>query len=202
MPNNISKVLVIIASPVYNQDHRSNLINILCKEFLDAIQQRDVEIDLIDLYQENFEDLIHRPEADKTKIILNFQQKISENQLIVFFHPIWWGDFPAILKGFIESVLHKGFAYKYHRKFLKPLLQDKKMMVITTGTKAEWFYRFIEKDRLYLFWKRILQYKTGIKLVKFIRFTEIRSVSEAKINKWKEKVIKLTYKIGKPKKTE
>lgn len=202
MPANISKVLIVIASPIYQQDQRSNTINLLCREFLEAMQDRDVEMNLIDLYQEKFENLVHLPEADNPKTVLDFQEKIQDSDLIVFFHPIWWGDLPAILKGFIESVLHKGFAYKYHRKFLKPLLTGKQMMVITTGTKADWIYRFLDRNRLYLFWKRLVSEQTGIKLTKFLRFTKIRTVSDKTIQGWKKRIRKIASKIGQPKSQE
>jgi putative NADPH-quinone reductase len=196
---NISKVLVVIASPVYKQDQRSNTINILCKEFLDGMQNREVEMDLIDLYQEKFENLIHLPEGDKNETIIDFQERIQEADLVIFFHPIWWGGLPAILQAFIESVLHKGFAYKHYRKFLKPMLTNKKMIVVATGTKSNWIYRLLDRNRLFLFWKRFVEYRTGMKLTNFILFSKIRTVTDEKLEKWKQKIRKLTQTISKPK---
>jgi NAD(P)H dehydrogenase (quinone) len=196
MLKKISKVLVVISSPVYKYDQRSNTINLLCKEFIETLQKKSIDLDLIDLYQESVQDLTYKPEEPLSKDVESFQAKIITSDLIVFFHPIWWGGLPAVLKGFVESVLHKGFAYKYERNFLKPLLKGKKVIVITTGTKPDWFYRFIDKNFLYLFWKRSVCDKTGMELYKFLRFCKIRKVSDKKIEKWQKQMQKLANKIS------
>lgn len=43
--------------------------------------------------------------------IITEQKKLLEADLIVLQFPIWWGSFPAILKGWIERVFTYGFAY-------------------------------------------------------------------------------------------
>ena len=39
--------------------------------------------------------------------------KIKEADVLIFAFPIWWGIMPAILKGFIDKVFLKDFAYIY-----------------------------------------------------------------------------------------
>ena len=56
MLKKISKVLVVISSPVYKYDQRSNIINLLCKEFIETLQKKSIDLDLIDLYQESVQD--------------------------------------------------------------------------------------------------------------------------------------------------
>jgi NAD(P)H dehydrogenase (quinone) len=43
--------------------------------------------------------------------IMTEQKKLLEADLIVLQFPIWWGSYPAILKGWIERVFTYGFAY-------------------------------------------------------------------------------------------
>ncbi len=43
--------------------------------------------------------------------LLQVQQDIVWAQHLVFFFPLWMGDMPALLKGFIEQVARPGFAF-------------------------------------------------------------------------------------------
>ncbi|WP_443969516.1 NAD(P)H-dependent oxidoreductase [Sphingobium sp. CR28] len=35
---------------------------------------------------------------------------------LVLIYPMWWGGFPALLKGWLDRVLTPGFAFLYHKK--------------------------------------------------------------------------------------
>ncbi|MCA9385186.1 NAD(P)H-dependent oxidoreductase, partial [Candidatus Dojkabacteria bacterium] len=56
---------------------------------------------------------------------------------IVFIYPIWWGSYPALLKGYLDTVFMSRFAYKY-KKFWpidipKGLLKGKSARIIQTS---------------------------------------------------------------------
>jgi NAD(P)H dehydrogenase (quinone) len=66
------------------------------------------------------------------------QKLISEAEVIAFVHPIWWFSMPAVLKGYVERVLVRGFAYDYIPGGIKGLLAGKKVVVVnTTGGVKE-----------------------------------------------------------------
>jgi putative NADPH-quinone reductase len=44
--------------------------------------------------------------------LLPAQQAIARAQHIVLFFPLWLGDMPALMKGFLEQVARPGFAFK------------------------------------------------------------------------------------------
>ena len=53
---------------------------------------------------------------------------------MVFVHPVWWQDRPALLKGWLDRVFADGFAYEIDGSGPKGLLGGKKAGVIqTTG---------------------------------------------------------------------
>ncbi len=57
---------------------------------------------------------------------------------IIFIYPIWWAGPPAIVKGWIDRVLNKGFAYVPQEDgTVKGLLSDKTVMVFTTSGSSE-----------------------------------------------------------------
>lgn len=57
------------------------------------------------------------------------QKRLSACDLLILQFPIWWGSYPAILKGWIERVLAYGFAYgREHTLAAKAV-----MFSVTTG---------------------------------------------------------------------
>ncbi|MFB8734752.1 NAD(P)H-dependent oxidoreductase [Bacillus sp. SL00103] len=41
----------------------------------------------------------------------NYQEKLNQSTELIFIFPVWWWDLPAILKGFIDKVMLRGFAF-------------------------------------------------------------------------------------------
>ncbi len=75
------------------------------------------------------------------------QQDLAWAQHVVIFFPLWLGDMPALLKGFLEQVARPGFAFQgdatdpFARKGLKG---RSVRVVVTMGMPAlvyRWFYR-------------------------------------------------------------
>jgi putative NADPH-quinone reductase len=81
-----------------------------------------------------------------TADILEEQDKVARADLLVFQFPLWWYSVPAIVKGWAERVLSKGFAYGNNNMFEDGLLCGKRAMlsVTTGGTRDE-----LDADRRY-----------------------------------------------------
>lgn len=63
------------------------------------------------------------------------QDKVRAADLVIFQFPVWWFSMPAILKGWVDRVLSRGFAYASGRKYDTGLLKGKRAMLsLTTGT--------------------------------------------------------------------
>lgn len=75
------------------------------------------QIFLHDLYEEKFQPVLEESEADNysssNPLVEQHCQEISEADAILIFRPNWWGQPPAILKGWIDRVLRPGVAYDY-----------------------------------------------------------------------------------------
>lgn len=61
-----------------------------------------------DLYAEGFE-----PVRGADQIVARHRAELAKAELIVVFHPNWWGQPPAILKGWIDRAFTQGVAYDY-----------------------------------------------------------------------------------------
>ena len=65
------------------------------------------------------------------------QAKVRNADLIIFQFPVWWFSMPAILKGWVDRVLSRGFAYSSGHKYDTGLMKGKRAMLsLTTGTAS------------------------------------------------------------------
>lgn len=65
------------------------------------------------------------------------QAKVAWADLVIFQFPVWWFSMPAILKGWVDRVLSRGFAYSSGHKYGSGLLKGKRaMLCLTTGTAS------------------------------------------------------------------
>lgn len=66
------------------------------------------------------------------------QAKVAAADLVLFHFPVWWFSMPAILKGWVDRVFSRGFAYSAGRKYDSGHFRGKRaMLCLTTGTAAE-----------------------------------------------------------------
>lgn len=95
------------------------------------------------LYQSGFNPLLSAEDiagnsAEDVKIE---QSKLLQADLVILQFPLWWGSFPAMLKGWIDRVCASGFAYGSHRQ----LAGKRLLLSVTTGGAAD-----ENEHRLYL----------------------------------------------------
>jgi NAD(P)H dehydrogenase (quinone) len=66
------------------------------------------------------------------------QAKLAAADFVIFQFPLWWFGPPAILKGWVDRVFARGFAYLPGRKYDTGMFSGKLAMVATTtGTSAD-----------------------------------------------------------------
>lgn len=106
------KISVILAHP--NPASFNHAIANICVKTLD---EEGHEIHFHDLYAEKFDSILpyeeFNPEAQLPENIKSHCIEISESDGIIIVHPNWWGQPPAILKGWIDRVIRPGVAFKF-----------------------------------------------------------------------------------------
>ena len=60
------------------------------------------------------------------------QAKVMWADMVIFQFPLWWYSLPAIMKGWMDRVLNKNFAFFSGGEGTKGPLQGKKALIITT----------------------------------------------------------------------
>jgi putative NADPH-quinone reductase len=79
--------------------------------------------------------------------LMQAQDDIQWAQHMVMFFPLWLGDMPALLKGFLEQVARPGFAFAGKRldiRGTRPLSGRSARVVVTMGMPAllyRWYFR-------------------------------------------------------------
>lgn len=109
-----------------------------------ALKERGYEISVRDLYALDFDPVLKTTDLEATRTgepsgdVRTEQAHIAAAELIVVIHPIWWTGLPARYKGYIDRVFSYGFAYRYDKTGLVPLLKGKKILIINTqGTPKD-----------------------------------------------------------------
>ncbi|MBW2967377.1 NAD(P)H-dependent oxidoreductase [Candidatus Woesearchaeota archaeon] len=126
--------LIIYAHPE-TEGHCSYILEQTEKE----LKRRKVQYTLLDLYRMKYDPVLHREEhytAGNRKISKqnkDIQKKIERSKHLIFICPIWWGSYPAILKGFFDRVLTSRFAYMHKEGKLVRLLKGKTATVMVTS---------------------------------------------------------------------
>jgi NAD(P)H dehydrogenase (quinone) len=178
------KAVVIYAHP-WEESYNHAVLN----HVVEGLAKSRCSVDIIDLYKDKFnpvlplEDLaLYSRGESRDPVISRYQEMISSADYLYFIFPVWWYDLPAILKGFLDRVLLKHWAYDITPSGLPKgrLTFIKKATVISTMKSPAWYYRLLYGSSLkQSFIKGTLKF-CGIKRVKWINICNIEGMSAQK----------------------
>jgi NAD(P)H dehydrogenase (quinone) len=104
--------LVIIGNP-----SAESFSHAMAKAASEVLRAKDYGLVSHDLYAERFNPVQPTGEAgnqsSSDELVETHCRHLAEADLILVFHPNWWGQPPAILKGWIDRVFRPGVAYDY-----------------------------------------------------------------------------------------
>lgn len=125
--------------------------------------------------------------------LIQSQIDIAWSQHIVLFFPLWLGDMPALLKGFLEQVARPGFAFKQDGKnpfTHKGLTGRSARVVVTMGMPAllyRWYFRAHSVKSLE---RNVLGF-VGISPVSETLIGMVDNLGDTGVQKWGTKLHKL-----------
>lgn len=106
------KVLIILGHP----DPQS-FNHAIASGVHEALRNDGYHVTLHDLYGEGFDPLLPLQEIPErgaiSGVIRRHCEELQSADGIVIVHPNWWGQPPAILKGWIDRVFRPGVAYRF-----------------------------------------------------------------------------------------
>ncbi|MGA2641303.1 MAG: NAD(P)H-dependent oxidoreductase [Spirochaetia bacterium] len=176
------KVLEILCNP------RPGSYNLaLAASAREKLESLGHEVFLHDLYREGFDPVLVAPELARGFSLEGLVQvhcaELAAADGLLVFHPEWWGQPPAVLKGWIDRVFRQGVAYDlegedFSEKGWKPLLEGKKGLVFCTSDAAEDSVRTLEA-----LWTRSVLGRCGMKAACHV-LRELRRTDAAARRAW------------------
>jgi putative NADPH-quinone reductase len=105
-------ISVILAHP-----DEGSFNHAIARAVVEQLERSGHEVFFHDLYKEKFDPVLVREEipdgAHVPAPIMDHCREIGEARGIVVVHPNWWGQPPAVLKGWVDRVLRAGVAYEF-----------------------------------------------------------------------------------------
>jgi len=106
------KSTVILAHP-YSKSFNHAIYHTVCLK----LENLDIKVFKHDLYEEKFNPVLSVEElgSDKSADILvnQYAEELMDSDFLFFIHPNWWGQPPAMLKGYIDRVIRPPYAYDF-----------------------------------------------------------------------------------------
>jgi len=146
-----------------------------------------------DLYAEHFDPVLPYAEiprdASLDPAIARHCREIAEADGIVIVHPDWWGQPPAILKGWIDRVIRPGIAYRFcegdtGKGIPEGLLAAKAALVFNTANTPPAREREIFGDPLERLWKDCIFSFCGVPVVHRRMFAVVVTSTAAERAGW------------------
>ena len=154
------KISVILAHPNQNSFNHA-----IAETAIFQVKRNGHDFIFHDLYAENFDSILTGAEIPSDALlppdIEAHCYEIKEADGIIIVHPNWWGQPPAILKGWVDRVIKPGVAYNFlegdkGEGIPIGLLKAKAAIVFNTANTPEEREKNVFGDPLQLIWKNCI----------------------------------------------
>lgn len=181
-------VSVILAHP--RADSFNHAIAATC---LEVLEENGHRVNFHDLYSEGFDPVLPQGELERDAPlppeIGKHCAEIADASGIVIVHPNWWGQPPAILKGWVDRVLLPGVAYEFlegdsGEGVPRGLLKARSAMVFNTSNTDEEREERAFGDPLETIWKACIFGLCGIEDVYRKTFGVIVTSTDQQRRRW------------------
>jgi NAD(P)H dehydrogenase (quinone) len=195
----LMQISLILAHP-----DPSSFNHALAQSVLTRLKINGYHVNYHDLCQEGFSPDLPAEEILKTAILPDtIQSHCDEIRLadgVVIIHPNWWGQPPAVLKGWIDRVLRPGVAYQFvgtdkGEGVPVGLLKAQTALVVNTSNTADDREQSVFGDPLETIWKNCIFGLCGVKTVRRKVFRVVVTSSLNERHNWLKEVEKLTEDV-------
>lgn len=151
------EISVILAHP-----KKGSFNHAIAETAVDQLKKNGHAVYFHDLYKEKFDPLLHEEEIPKDvplpTAIQRHCREIAEAEGIIIVHPNWWGQPPAILKGWVDRIIRPGVAYEFSEGdkgegIPNGLLKARAALVFNTSNTPEEREEKVFGDPLETIWK-------------------------------------------------
>jgi NAD(P)H dehydrogenase (quinone) len=121
-------------------------------------------------------------------------QKIKTADHLVFIYPLWWGGFPAVMKGFFDRLFLPGMAFQKRENSVwwDKLLKGRTARIITTMDQPTWYFWIVYWAPAHRALKKLICEFCGITPVSITSIGPVRLSTE----KFRAEKLALINKLG------
>ncbi|MBU4317567.1 MAG: NAD(P)H-dependent oxidoreductase [Proteobacteria bacterium] len=191
------KISVILAHP-----DPGSFNHAMAVAAIETLHHNRHEVLFHDLYAEKFDPLLPVEEIPKDAslppLIARHCLEISEADGIIIIHPNWWGQPPAILKGWVDRVIRPGVAYEFlegdnGEGVPNGLLKAKAALVFNTSNTEARREKEVFGDPLETLWKNCIFGLCGIHAFHRNMFGVMIISSEQQRKEWLKEVEQIVH---------
>lgn len=162
------KLSVILGHP-----DQGSFCHAMAEAAVQALRDNGHEVLFHDLYRERFEPVLPAAEIPKgaslDPMVQSHCDEISKADGIIIVHPNWWGQPPAVLKGWVDRVIRAGVAYEFaegdgEEGVPVGLLKAKAALVFNTSNTPRERELSAFGDPLETIWKNCIFDLCGVKI--------------------------------------
>lgn len=124
---------------------------------VETLNKKGEQVCVIDLYEDGFNPAL---EADSLRlysqgesadpIVKRYVDVLLGTEKVIMIFPVWWGMFPAIVKGFFDKVMLTGTAYRYDTdgELIPAEINVRRTVLLTTSQSDTGLFRPFFEDYL------------------------------------------------------
>lgn len=185
------RTLVILAHP-----YGKSYCHALYERVVMTLEEAGHSVDRLHLDSEDFDPVMRAADLavyakgqSADPAVRAYQARIDAAQQLVFIFPIWWELMPALLKGFLDKVFTKGWAYEPSRLGVSGRLGHiQRAVVVTTMNTPKWAYRWLYGNAVERSLVRGTLRKCGVEKVEWVALSPVSHATDAKRKAWLNKV--------------
>jgi NAD(P)H dehydrogenase (quinone) len=106
--------------------------------------------------------------------VVKAQDDIRAAAAVTLIYPLWWLSMPAMMKGYVDRVFARGFAYESHEGIVRGLLTGKKAVLMTvSGAPLPLLVKSGNWNAVQVLQDTHVLRSTGFELLEHLHFDEI-----------------------------
>jgi len=182
----VTRILILQAHPDASERH---LCHALAEAYAEGARTQGHELRVLEVARLEFPLLRSQQAWDKEPVpagLAAAQQDIAWAQHLVIVFPLWLGDMPALLKGFLEQVARPGFAFGAGERNAftsKGLRGRSARLVVTMGMPAFVYRWYFAAHSIRSLRRNVLNF-VGIAPVKATLIGGVGQLSTARAQAW------------------
>jgi NAD(P)H dehydrogenase (quinone) len=193
------RISVILAHP-----DKASLNHAIASIAVKQLEMNGLSVSFHDLYAENFGPLLVSKEIQKDAVLPEpvkcHCEEVRQADGIIVIHPNWWGQPPAVLKGWIDRVIRPGMAYEFlegdaGEGIPRGLLKAEAALVFNTSNTPPEREQQVFGDPLETIWRNCIFGLCGVGNFHRRTFSTVVTSTENERREWLEEARTLTDRI-------